>query len=198
MIKFSDGLVLSSPKWPTKESFYGLFDFGIKISNKPSCFLNSPINQTNPRLLRKAYIGFFATFFSSNGTSVCWSVHRSFVRNPSASIAKVMWRYQPTQLRTSYWSNPTSPLAISKHWWVDPRNFPVSPSQNGAGASQLTPLPLGKPADHSCSPMRKQARLFLKHPFHKHRCSCFTLIKRLVFSHRPRNQRFVEVPTHRI
>jgi hypothetical protein len=29
-------------------------------------------------------------------------------------MASVMWRYQPTQVRTSYSSRPTSPLASSK------------------------------------------------------------------------------------
>ena len=29
-------------------------------------------------------------------------------------MASVMWRCQPVQERTSYWSRPTSPLAASK------------------------------------------------------------------------------------
>src|ERR687885_984187 len=39
---------------------------------------------------------------------------RVTVRNACASNAKVMCRYHPVHLRTSYWSNPTSPLAVSR------------------------------------------------------------------------------------
>ncbi len=41
----------------------------------------------------------------------CW---RTTVSRACANRASVMWRYQPVQLRTSYWSSPTSPLACSK------------------------------------------------------------------------------------
>ena len=30
-------------------------------------------------------------------------------------MASVIWRCQPVQERTSYWSRPTSPFAASKH-----------------------------------------------------------------------------------
>ena len=83
-------------------------------------------------------------------------------------------------------------------WWVDPRNFPASPSQNGAGASQLTPLPLGERTLHSWAPMRKQVWLLFCYSFYKKRSSCFVPLKWLVFPHCPCNQCFVEVSPHRI
>src|SRR5512143_1105851 len=39
---------------------------------------------------------------------------RVTVRKAWASMARVMWRYQPSQRRTWYWSRPTSPLAVWK------------------------------------------------------------------------------------
>jgi hypothetical protein len=42
------------------------------------------------------------------------SAHKT-ARYACAIIANVMCRYQPSQLCTSYWSSPTSPLAASKH-----------------------------------------------------------------------------------
>ena len=40
---------------------------------------------------------------------------RATVRKARANMASVTWRCQAVQVRTSYWSKPTSPLAASKH-----------------------------------------------------------------------------------
>src|SRR5689334_2915678 len=44
----------------------------------------------------------------------CRARRRTTVRYARANIARVRWRYQPVQVRTSYSSRPTSPLASSK------------------------------------------------------------------------------------
>lgn len=40
---------------------------------------------------------------------------RAMVRKANANMASVTWRCHAVQVRTSYWSKPTSPLAASKH-----------------------------------------------------------------------------------
>ena len=62
-------------------------------------------------------------------------------RKAAAAKHKLMCRCHPCQERASQWSRPRSSLARSKHWRVGRRSFTSGLSQNGAGASRLTPLP---------------------------------------------------------
>src|SRR5689334_10408664 len=51
-------------------------------------------------------------FCASASGSTPWA--RTTARKAWARQARVTWRYQPVQLRTSYWARPTSCLAASK------------------------------------------------------------------------------------
>src|SRR3954465_15803811 len=64
------------------------------------------------------------------------------------SITSETCRCHPCQERVSLWASPSSVLAVSNAWRVGRRSFTSGLSQNGAGASRLTPLP---PSSRSAS-----------------------------------------------
>ena len=59
------------------------------------------------------------------------------------------------------------------------RDFASGLSQNGAGASQLTPLPSSKPAHGSSLPVYEQMPLLLCHAFEEQACRSRALSSRL-------------------
>lgn len=64
---------------------------------------------------------------------------------------------------------------------------------NRAGASRLTPLPLGKRTNHPYFPVIEQVRLPLCNIFHKENSSHFVAFKSFELSHRPRYKRHVKM-----
>ena len=71
-------------------------------------------------------------------------------------------------------------------------------SQNGAGASRLTPLPSGKRADSALMPMYEQSAPLVGNGSNHLTSLYFPPSIALILPHRPRNQRGVNILPHRI
>jgi hypothetical protein len=83
-------------------------------------------------------------------------------------------------------------------WRVGRRDCTTGLSQNGAGASRLTPLPSSKRACHPALPVHEQIRLLHRYLFEEAAGPRLVPLQPPIFPHRPGHQRFVDVPEDRI
>src|ERR1019366_3867786 len=78
-------------------------------------------------------------------------------------------------------------------WWVGRRDFTSGLSQNGAGASRLTPLPSSEPANRPLPPMHEQIGMPFRDAFEEEARPYLVAFQPFVLPHRPSDQRSVEV-----